>query len=179
MTKTEFQEVFNTYFDHIRRFLFYRIGDEEKASDMAQDLFVNVWNKRDTLISSNMKSLLFKMANDMAISEFRKMAVRRNYTKSIVYVGSETSVHDQLQYEETLERYGAALEAMPEIQRVTFLLSRNEELKYHEIAEMLGISVKAVEKRMSLALEFLRGRLLTSLILIFIASYTIINFLKN
>lgn len=60
MTKVEFQEVFNTYFDHIRRFLFYRIGDEEKASDMAQDLFINVWNKRDKLINSNMKSLLFK-----------------------------------------------------------------------------------------------------------------------
>lgn len=49
---------------------------------------------------------------------------------------------------------------MPEGQRVVFLMSRNEDLKYHEIAECLNISVKAVEKRMSAALQFLRTELL-------------------
>ena len=48
---------------------------------------------------------------------------------------------------------------MPENQRTVFLMSRVDNLKYAEIAEMTGISVKAVEKRMHKALEFLQVNL--------------------
>jgi RNA polymerase sigma-70 factor (ECF subfamily) len=48
---------------------------------------------------------------------------------------------------------------MPEKQRTAFLMSREESLKYSEIAERLNISVKAVEKRMNGALELLRKEL--------------------
>lgn len=178
MNKVEFKQIFDAYFNPIRRFLFYRIGNEDKASDMAQDLFMKLWEKRDTLTLKNIKSLLYKMANELAISEMRKTAVRRTYANSVVYVGEEISAHEQLQFEETMSRYAKALDEMPEIQRVTFLLSRNEELKYSEIAEMLEISVKAVEKRMSSALEFLRNQLLVCSFLLFIAAYAIVRLLK-
>ena len=48
---------------------------------------------------------------------------------------------------------------MPEKQRTVFLMNRIDELKYKEIADQLGLSVKAIEKRMSLALEHLRTQL--------------------
>ena len=67
---------------------------------------------------------------------------------------------DELAFEELSSSYANTLEKMPEGQRVVFLMSRNEDLKYHEIAECLNISVKAVEKRMSAALQFLRTELL-------------------
>lgn len=178
VNKAEFKQIFDTYFNTIRRFLFYRIGNEEKASDMAQDLFLKLWEKRDTLTLQNIKSLLYKMANEQAISEMRKVAVRRSYANSVVYVGEEISAHDQLQFDETMNRYVKALDEMPELQRVTFLLSRNEELKYHEIAEMLEISVKAVEKRMSGALEFLRNRLLEFSFVLLVAAFALVRFLK-
>lgn len=178
VNKTEFKQIFDAYFNPIRRFLFYRIGNEDKASDMAQDLFLKLWEKRETLTLQNIKSLLYKMANELAISEMRKMSVRRSYANSVVYAGEDISAHEQLQFEETMSRYVKALDEMPEIQRVTFLLSRNEELKYSEIAEMLGISVKAVEKRMSGALDFLRNRLLECAFIVLIAAYTLARILK-
>ena len=67
---------------------------------------------------------------------------------------------DELAFEELSSSYANTLEKMPEGQRVVFLMSRNEDLKYHKIAECLNISVKAVEKRMSAALQFLRTELL-------------------
>ena len=59
-------------------------------------------------------------------------------------------------YKELLKNYELALERLPEKQRTVFLLSRMDGMKYFEIAESLGLSVKAVEKRMKNALEYLR-----------------------
>jgi RNA polymerase sigma-70 factor (ECF subfamily) len=70
------------------------------------------------------------------------------------------SPDEELAFEELASSYAKALEKMPETQRVVFLMSRNDELKYSEIATCLDISVKAVEKRMSAALQFLRTELL-------------------
>ena len=55
------------------------------------------------------------------------------------------------------EKLNQALEALPENQRITFLLHRIDGKKYAEIADMEGVSVKAIEKRMHLALKSLRG----------------------
>jgi RNA polymerase sigma-70 factor (ECF subfamily) len=61
---------------------------------------------------------------------------------------------EEKQFREKLER---ALDSLPENQRTTFLLNRVDGMKYAEIAEMEGVSVKAIEKRMHLALQSLRG----------------------
>jgi RNA polymerase sigma factor (sigma-70 family) len=66
------------------------------------------------------------------------------------------SPEEQLIFEELKNRYETALTNLPEKQRTVFLMSRMEELKYHEIAERCGLSVKAVEKRMNLALSYLK-----------------------
>ena len=66
----------------------------------------------------------------------------------------------QLEYEELHGQYLNALSVMNERQREVFLMNRSEEMTYKEIAERLDLSVKAVEKRMSQALGFLRERLI-------------------
>lgn len=63
-------------------------------------------------------------------------------------------------YNETKLNFEKAIGELPEKQRTVFLLNRNDGLKYHEIADCLGISVKAVEKRMTIALKTLRANLL-------------------
>ena len=57
------------------------------------------------------------------------------------------------------EKYAKALADLGEKQRTVFLMARMEGLKYHEIAERLNLSVKAVEKRMSIALDFFKKAL--------------------
>ncbi len=161
LSKADFKQLFDTYFDTIRSFIFYRCGDSDAASDMAQDVFMKVWEKREQLDSHNLKSLLYKMANDLVISNYRKSSTRLEYEQSMtVQNESPLSPEEEIHFEELASSYAKALEKMPETQRVVFLMSRNDELKYHEIAECLDISVKAVEKRMSAALQLLRTELL-------------------
>ncbi len=161
LSKVEFKQIFDSYFDTIRSFIFYRCGNTDMASDMAQDVFMKIWEKREQLNNQNLKSLLYKMANDLVISNYRKSSTRMNFEGNLLVLGNTSlSPEDELAFKELASSYVRALEKMPETQRVVFLMSRNDELKYSEIAERLVISVKAVEKRMSAALQHLRTELL-------------------
>ncbi|NDV67701.1 sigma-70 family RNA polymerase sigma factor [Dysgonomonas sp. 25] len=161
LKKSEFKDIFDNYFDSIRNYIYYRCADESIASDIAQDVFMRVWEKIDSIDTKNIKALLYKIANDMVISEYRKSTTRLDYAKDMVATGIENlSPQEILQFEELKARFSSALDEMGEVQREAFLMSRNEELKYHEISDRLGISVKAVEKRITGALQFLKTKLL-------------------
>lgn len=161
MKKSEFKNIFDSYFDSIRNYIYYRCADENIASDIAQDVFMRVWEKKDAIDTKNIKALLYKIANDMVISEYRKSATRFNYAKDMIAIGMDNlSPQEVLQFEELKANYSSALNEMGELQREAFLMSRNEDLKYHEISDRLGISVKAVEKRITGALQFLKAKLL-------------------
>ena len=161
ISKVEFKELFDRYFDTIRTFIFYRCGNTDMASDIAQDVFLKVWEKHEKLSNHNLRSLLYKMANDMIISNYRKNKSYVDFAQNMMIQVHETvSPEDEMNFAELVSSYAKALEKMPEMQRTVFLMSRNDELKYHEIAECLNISVKTVEKRMTAALQFLRTKLL-------------------
>ncbi|WP_195439009.1 MULTISPECIES: RNA polymerase sigma factor [Bacteroides] len=161
LNKAEFKQIFDRYFDTIRSFIFYRCGDVDAASDMAQDVFMKIWEKRDQIDTSQIKALLYKISNDMVISNYRKNTTRLDYEQSMTTNNeAQLSPEEELNFQELSASYAKALEQMPEIQRVVFLMNRNDEMKYQEIAECLQLSVKAVEKRMSGALQYLRTQLL-------------------
>ena len=160
MRKEEFKKLFDTYFDAIRRYLYYRCSDSELASDVAQDLFTRIWEKSMQIDPVKDKALLYKMASDMIVSKLRRRRVELNYSGSIKIEESANTPETNVEYEQLKIQYSEVLLKMPEKVRTTFLMSRGEELKYAEIAERLNVSVKAIEKRMNLALTLLRRDLM-------------------
>jgi len=160
LRKEEFKKLFDTYFDAIRRYLYYRCSDSELASDVAQDLFTRIWEKSMQIDPVKDKALLYKMASDMIVSKLRRRRVELNYSGSIKIEESANTPETNVEYEQLKIQYSEVLLKMPEKVRTTFLMSRGEELKYAEIAERLNVSVKAIEKRMNLALTLLRRDLM-------------------
>ncbi|MDR1723922.1 MAG: sigma-70 family RNA polymerase sigma factor [Tannerella sp.] len=158
LSKTEFENLYIRYFDAIRNYVFYRCGDTDTASDTAQDVFLRVWEKRKQLHNKHLEALLYKMANDLFISNYRKEQTRMNFEQALALdnEGADISPEEEMQYRQLMADYATALDLMPENQRIVFLMSRDKEMKYSEIAIRLNISVKAVEKRMTSAIKFLR-----------------------
>ena len=138
----------------------YRGADEELATDISQDVFMKLWQKELDFEEPGTKSLLYKMASDAFVSHFRKTQVAAKYEQSVELKIEFNDPQKQLEYEEVHGQYLNALSTMGEKQRDVFLMNRMEEMTYKEIAERLGLSVKAVEKRMSQAIGFLRERLI-------------------
>ncbi|MDR1223253.1 MAG: hypothetical protein LBL07_10330 [Tannerella sp.] len=103
ISEAEFKQLFDTHFDAIRTFIFYT----DTASDMAQDVFMKVWEKRKQLNNDNLKSLLYKMANDLVISNYRKNTSRSDFEQSMsLRDGSEAaSPEDELLFEELASSY--------------------------------------------------------------------------
>ena len=160
LKRQEFKICFDEYFDAIRRYLVYRGADTELATDIAQDVFMKLWEKNLEFEEGRTKSLLYKMASDAFVSHFRKTQVAKKYDQSVELKVESNDPQKQLEYEEVNGQYLIVLSTMGEKQREVFLMNRIEEMTYKEIAERLGLSVKAVEKRMSQAIGLLRERLI-------------------
>ena len=159
MKKEEFKTLFDKHFEDIRRYALYRTGDDEIATDIAQDTFLRIWEKQIIIDHKTVKGLLFKIAGDLYISHYRKEKVAFNFFNTFQPNHKSTTPEDEINFQELKNAYDAALKSMPEKQRTVFLMNRIEELKYKEIADQLGLSVKAIEKRMSLALDHLKTHL--------------------
>ena len=159
MTTQEFKQLFDQYFDAIRSYIYYRSGDADLSTDIVQDIFLRLWEKQIVYREKENVGLLYKMAGDEFVSRYRRKQVEMNYIKSLSFKLHDVSPEEEMQYKELQQRYEDALSNLTEKQRVVFLMSRMDGLKYYEIANRLGIGVKAVEKRMKHALEFLKLKL--------------------
>lgn len=160
MKKSDFKIFFEKYFDSIRSYLYYHCGDSDLSTDLAQDVFIKVWEKKFDIENEKIKGLLYKIAKELLISRYRRKLVEQKYLEKIRFEYQEQTPEDiSIEYEELRSKYETALARLPAGQREVFLMSRNENLKYSEIAERLNLSIKAVEKRMSGALAYLRNAL--------------------
>jgi len=173
LKKEEFKSLFNTYFEDVRRYVLYRSGDDEIATDIAQDTFLRIWEKQIMIDQKTVKGLLFKIAGDLFVSQYRRDQVAFNFFNTFQPANKSTTPEDELNFQELKKAYEKALESMLEKQRTVFLMNRIDELKYKEIADHLDLSVKAIEKRMSQALEHLKIHLKDKIpgIILFVLGY--------
>jgi RNA polymerase sigma-70 factor (family 1) len=129
------------------------------AEDIVQDTFLKVWEKRSDIRKETVKALLYTIANNLFLNriehqkvsfKFENTAPRNIYTEAPDY---------ELEMKEFDEKLQKALGDLDEKKRTVFLMNRIDEMTYNQIAEDLGLSVKAVEKRMEKAIAFLKERI--------------------
>jgi RNA polymerase sigma-70 factor (ECF subfamily) len=159
LTRQEFKYLFDTHFEQLRSYIFYRGADEALASDIAQEAYIKFWEKNADFNEKKNLGLLYKMAHDLFIDAYRKKKLANKYAESLDFSWHNISPENEAEYKELASKYKEALQEMKEEQRIAFLMNRRDELSYSEIAERLDLSVKAIEKRISKALAFLRQKL--------------------
>lgn len=157
LSRQEFKHLFDQLFEGIRSYIYYRTGDIDLAEDLVQDVFIKLWEKRDLVKRETIKSYLYTIAHNMIINQAKRQQVMYNFINKSKVVPTEHETPDFLMEKKEFHTYlNQVLASIPEPDRVVFLMNRIEQLKYSEIAERLGLSVKAVEKRMSKALDIIR-----------------------
>lgn len=157
-----FEALFKTYFPSLTHFARKYVPDNDTAKEIAHDVFLNLWGKRETIDSSiSLKSYLFTSVYNRCMNYIRD---QRKFNKdeqvfNIIEQESQEVPYDHLETMELESRIIEALNDLPARCREIFMLSRYEGNRYAEIAEKLGLSVKTVETQMSKALRILREKL--------------------
>lgn len=152
-----FSGFFHANVKALRNYLVYKYGDEEQANDVAQEAFVKLWENCSEVPLEKAKSFVYKVANNLTLNKIAHQKVRVTFAKNespLQHTNENPEfILEQDEFKTKLEK---AIQNLTEAQRTAFLLNRIDGKKYSEIAEILDISVKAVEKRISGALIALR-----------------------
>lgn len=153
--------IFSSFFKNqaksLRNFLFYKYGNKDQAEDLAQEAFIKLWQNCSDVPIEKAKSYLYTIANNSALNGISHEKVVLKYEKEFSGL-DKTNENPEFILEEKQFRNKLlkAIENLNETQRVAFLMHRVDGKKYSEIAEELNIGIKAVEKRIHLALLELR-----------------------
>lgn len=154
-----FEDVFKKNAEILRNFMYYKCGDADLAEDFVQESFVKLWDNCSKVVKEKAKSFLFTVANNLFLNNVAHKKVVLKHQKTSNPNITNESPQFILEEKEFMHKLERAIQDLPEKQREVFLLNRIDKKKYKEIAELLDISVKAVEKRMSLALKQLREKI--------------------
>lgn len=163
--KNAFKEIYEHYANMMFIFCSRKINNETDAYDLVQELFVRVWNNRQSLdTSKSIKPYLYKIASNLTIDYLRRLVSR---TSRISSDNEADGISYQTEGFDISERINEEIGKLPDQQRDVFCLSKYENLKYSEISEIMNISVKTVENHMGRALKKLREGLTDILFIIF------------
>ncbi|MBZ9777603.1 sigma-70 family RNA polymerase sigma factor [Psychroflexus sp. CAK8W] len=155
--KSVFSKLHQRYAKDLHDFIYYKFGEEHNPKDKVQEAFLKLWENCKKIVPEKAKSYLFSVANNTTLNVIKHKKVVLNY--ELNYKQNNSNNQDPqfvLEEKEYLDKYQKAISNLTEEKRAAFLLNRVEGKKHREIAEILGISKKAVEKRIYTALEQLR-----------------------
>jgi len=151
-----FTSLFSSHAESLVNFIYYKSGNYSGAEDIMQDAFVKLWKECAKVTVEKAKSFLFTVATNVFLNKVKHQKIVLKFEKkghSQIVQESPQYLLEEAEFKEKLEK---AIAALPEDQRVVFLMNRIDKMKYREIAEHLNLSIKAIEKRMHKALVELR-----------------------
>ena len=164
-----FEQMFKTHFKRLHAYAFTILRDEIQAEEMVQQVFFKLWERNENLsLTGSISSYLYRAVHNESLNYIKHQKVRSNHQLSVAYSMKNEVEHPakKIMASELEKKIHLALNELPEQCRTIFQMSRFDELKYREIADKLGISVKTVESQMSKALRLLRVKLVDFLIFI-------------
>lgn len=149
--------IYRAHWQHLFLSAYNVLKDKKTCEDIVQDLFVQLWAKRETLhVQASLKIYLSAAVRYQVFHHLRK-AKRVRVLAEPVHENATTQSCDEMLLQKDLRgKVAKAVEALPEKCRAVYRLSREEHLSHKEIAARLNISGKTVENQLTIALRRLR-----------------------
>lgn len=162
-TDAGFETLFKAHFKGLHAYAITIIKDEAAAEDIVQNTFFKLWEKKETLGEiASLPAYLYRSVYNESLNYLRHSKVKSAYAQFTVQQmnDKEHTAAQRVGLKELEQKLDKALKELPEQCRTIFQMSRFEELKYREIADRLGLSVKTIENQMGKALKILRTQLI-------------------
>ncbi len=156
------KQLFALYYEQITGRLYKMVPDLQLAEDMVQEVFINLWQKREQIrINTSVQSYLMVSARNRLFNHLRaNKHILEEIREFHVADSTKDDAQKEMEQSEIQRQVHRAIDRLPIKSRTVFVMSRFEEMSYKEIALSLGVSVKVVEYHMSKALKELKQSLL-------------------
>lgn len=170
LDSTAFEQLFKQHYESLCRFAWGYTKDQDAAEEAVQDVFVRLWEKRNEIeATSTLKAYLYRSVTNHCLNVTKHNKVVQFHSEEVLATAQEqVEPANALEVHELQQQIQHAISQLPEERRKVFLMSREEGLKYQEIADKLAISIKTVENQMGKALQFMREQLKNHWVSIFI-----------
>ena len=156
-----FDAIFRAWYPSLVRASESLVRSRAVAEEVVQEVMLELWKRRESLDpNTSAQAYLFQSTRNRSLNYLRHERVEREAEPQIARSEAVDAPADSLMVEEEMQvALRRAIEGLPERCREVFVLSRTHGLKYSEIAQTLGISVKTVEAQMGKALRVMREEL--------------------
>ncbi len=161
-SKKAFQNLFEEYGKRIFAFAKGYLKSNEEAEEVVQEVFVKIWNIRSSINTElSFKSFLFKITYNYIRELFLKKSRENSYKHEILNftIDFDTRTEERIDYHSLLELVEKLIDQLPPRQKEIILLKRKQGLPVKEIAVLLNISPRTVEKHLAEALRHLKIKL--------------------
>lgn len=164
--KQTYRLLFENYYKVLILYASSLTKDETRAEDLAQNAFINLWTKRDTLeIRTSVKSYLYKSVYNLFINDYRKELRNNNVLDKIHYEVLLQSLEEEEQsIKIKLDWVNKEIDSLPPKSKEIFIMNKRRGLTYKEISKILDISENTVESHISRALKRIRQNIPKSLL---------------
>ncbi|MCF8335869.1 MAG: RNA polymerase sigma-70 factor [Bacteroidales bacterium] len=171
---TAFDQLYYAYSNKLYDFGLGLLKDPEKAGEMVQDVFVNLWEKRERINAElNFENYLLTIAYNYVRKYFRNKSIEQK-VKNDLFKKSTNLIENTENAVIYNDLFGIAkdlIEKMPPKRKMVYKLSREEGKSINEISEILGISIHTVESHLSQALKYLKKEMLKYSKLLFLGYF--------
>lgn len=163
-----FDQVYGLYSHKLFSFAYKILKDKADAEDLLQEVFLKIWASREKLGDYKLlNSYIFTITYNYSISLIRKRIISNKYLEQLKYSSvfqTAPNIVSEIEFNELNIQVEKLISNLPERQKQVYLLHRENNLTYLEIAEQLGISKNTVENHMVKALKYLRDNIDKSLL---------------
>lgn len=168
-----YTEIYHRYKAKLYLHVYKKLGDQQQADDVIQDVFTELWLKKETIQASNLAGYLYTAVRNDILDIISHQDVESAYIVSLqTYIEQGEAITDhRLRTRMLIDLIDKEIGELPEKMREVFEMSRKMYLSHREISKKLNISEKTVKNQINNALKILRGRLATWVCLLILLNF--------
>ncbi|MEQ8925407.1 MAG: RNA polymerase sigma-70 factor [Fulvivirga sp.] len=153
--------LYEHYKKRIFRFCVRHGQTEDDAKDVLQEVIIRIWTQRSEIDPDrNLESYIFSIAKNVIVDKYRELVKRKVATEYQIYLMTpENDTEAKVYLNELKVEIEKTFDAMPEMRKLVFQLSRFKGYSNKEIAQEMGISIRTVESHISKALQAFKNNL--------------------
>ena len=154
--KISFEQIYRQFWSKLYIYAFNVLRERELCEDIVQEVFIDLWTKRNKVQISDLHSYLFQSVKFQIFNHFRKSKYKKQLLMKFDLINTQYNIDELYEKEELKAQIKEEISKLPEQRRIIFEMSRYEGLTNKEISEKLNISVQTVKNQISQSLKFIR-----------------------